>query len=156
MKISIIAAMTQDRVIGQGNKMPWHIPEELQHFKTMTMGKPMIMGRATFYSIGKRLLPGRKTIILTSDLHLQGEGFVVANSIEQALLVAGDVSEVMIVGGANVYKQFLPLADTMYLSIIHKVYSGDVFFPEYNELQWRVVSEQKHTEFTVKTLEKIA
>jgi dihydrofolate reductase len=156
MKISIIAAMTQDRVIGQGNKMPWHIPEELQHFKTMTMGKPMIMGRATFYSIGKRLLPGRKTIILTSDLHLQGEGFVVANSIEQALLVAGDVSEVMIVGGANVYKQFLPLADTMYLSIIHKVYSGDVFFPEYNELQWKVVSEQKHTEFTVKTLEKIA
>jgi dihydrofolate reductase len=159
MQISIIAAMTKDRVIGQGNKMPWHIPEELQHFKAMTMGKPMIMGRATFDSIGKRILPGRTTIIITRKPNYMEQGIIVVNSIEQALeqalLAAGDVGEVMVVGGANIYKQFLPLANTMYLSIIHQVYTGDVLFPEYNQSQWKVVLEQRHTAFTVQTLEKI-
>jgi dihydrofolate reductase len=119
------------------------------------MGKPMIMGRGTFDSIGRRLLPGRQTIILTRDLNAAGAGYLVADSIEQALLVAGDVPEVMIVGGANIYKQFLPLANKMYLSIMQQDYSGDVFFPEYDSKQWCMISEEIKPDFTVQILEKI-
>lgn len=171
MKISIIAAMTKDRVIGQGNKMPWNIPEELQHFKAITMGKPMIMGRTTFDSIGRRLLPGRKTIILSRETKniefvipaqdVIQDPFIVdskpyfANSIDNALHLAGNAAEVMIVGGANIYKQFLPIANKMYLSIIHKDYPGEVFFPEYDESKWQAVAEEIKTEFTVTILEKI-
>ena len=172
MKISIIVAMTKDKVIGQGNKLPWHIPEDLQHFKAITMGKPMIMGRGTFDSMGRRPLPGRKTIILTrdrnfSDVGLHSShpychpraggdpGYIVVDSIEKALLAAGDATEIMIVGGANIYKQFLPMAEKMYLSIIHKNYAGDIFFPEYDTTQWRVVAEEVKTDFTVQILEKI-
>lgn len=147
--------MTEDKIIGQGNKMPWHIPEELQHFKAITIGKPMIMGRATFDSIGRRLLPGRKTIILTRDHSLTETGLVIASSIEQALLAAGNANEVMIVGGANIYKQFLAIANTMYLSIIHQAYAGDIFFPEYDPAQWQIIATEPHAEFTVQTLEKI-
>ena len=105
--ISMVAAMSKNRVIGLNNSMPWHIPEELQHFKTVTMGKPIIMGRKTFDAIGRRLLPGRKTIVLTRDKDLSGEKFTVVHSIAAALDAAGDVPEVMIVGGAGIYKEFL-------------------------------------------------
>lgn len=157
MKISIIAAMTKERIIGQGNKMPWHIPAELQNFKDLTMGKPMIMGRATFDSIGRRLLPGRKTIILTRDRNLIENGFSIANSIENALCAAGNVDEIMIVGGAGIYKHFLPIANKMYLSIINANYPGDVFFPEYDAAQWQIITEQKtNPDFTVQIFEKIS
>jgi len=156
MKISIIAAMTKERIIGQGNKLPWHIPAELQNFKALTMGKPMIMGRATFDSIGRRLLPGRKTIVLTQDRNLLENSFTIANSIEDALLAAGNVDEVMIVGGASIYKHFLPIANKMYLSIINVNYPGDVCFPEYDATQWQVIEKEIKPDFTVNILEKIA
>lgn len=151
--ISIIAAMSKNRVIGVDNKLPWSIPEELQHFKQLTMGKPMIMGRKTFDSIGRRLLPGRKTIVLTRDNDLQGDGFVVANSIDTALHAAGDVPEVMIVGGAGVYKEFLPLCDRIYLSVIPLQLSGDAYFPELDAMQWSLKEEQEYPKFTVQIFE---
>ena len=159
MQISIIAAMTANMVIGHGNKLPWHIPAELQHFKAATMGKPMIMGRTTFDSIGRRLLPGRTTIVLTKDAivseNLQTKGLIIANTIAQALQLAGDVTEVMIVGGASIYQQFLPIAHKMYLSIIHQDYAGNVFFPAYDFAAWQLTTEERHSAFTVKTFEKI-
>lgn len=145
--ISLVAALSQNRVIGNKNAMPWHIPAELQYFKSITMGKPMIMGRKTFDAIGRRLLPGRSTIVLTKDMELQGTGFAVAHSIEEALAIAGDVPEVMIVGGAGVYNIFLPIAQRLYLSYIQQQYEGDAFFPEIDLQQWHKVSEERHLEF---------
>lgn len=152
--ISIVAAMANNRVIGINNKMPWHIPEELQNFKNITMGKPIIMGRKTFDAIGRRLLPGRTTIVLTTDLELNGTGFIVARSIHDALVAAGDVPEVMIIGGAGIYEQFLPFANRLYLSFIPLDVTGDAFFPEYEHLDWNIVQEQNYDKFTVKILER--
>lgn len=152
--ISLITAMSQDQVIGLNNSMPWHIAEELQYFKSTTMGKPMIMGRKTFDAIGRRLLPGRKTIVLTSGYDIEENGFVIAHSVADALQQAGDVPEVMIIGGAGVYKEFLPLAQRLYISIIDKKYEGDAFFPEIDFNKWKLVSQQKHTDFTAKIFDK--
>lgn len=151
--ISLVAAMSKNRVIGLDNKLPWHIPEELQNFKQLTMGKPIIMGRKTFDSIGRRLLPGRKTIVLTRDSDLIGDGFTVVNSVQAALNAAGDAPEVMIVGGAGIYKEFLPLANRIYLSIIQEEYTGDAFFPELDLSKWRLVNEQRYPKFTVQIYE---
>jgi dihydrofolate reductase len=153
--ISLVAALSANRVIGKDNAMPWHIPEELQLFKSITMGKPMIMGRKTFDAIGRRLLPGRATIVLTQDQDLEGAGFMVAHSVPEALHLAGDVPEVMIVGGAGIYAQFLPLAQRMYLSFIPQHYDGDTFFPEFAAEEWHKVSEQEHAKFTAVILEHI-
>lgn len=156
MIISLVAAMSKNRVIGINNKLPWHIPAELQNFKQITMGKPMIMGRRTFDSIGRRLLPGRKTIILTRDIDLIGEGFSVAHSIHDALAAAGDVDEVMVIGGAGIFNEFMPLAQRIYLSVIAQEYTGDTFFPELDLDNWKLVAEQQHPEFTVQTYERKA
>ncbi len=107
--ISIVAAMSENRVIGLNNKLPWYIPEELQHFKQLTMGKPMIMGRKTFDSIGRRLLPGRQTIVVTRANDLVGEGFTVVNSIAAAIQAANTQEEIMVVGGAGIYREFIYL-----------------------------------------------
>ena len=154
MQISIIAAMTCNRTIGNANKLPWHIPEELQHFRAMTMGKPMIMGRATFDSMGRRLLPGRQTIVLSRQ-PMAGTGFIVADSVAAALHAAGDAAEVMVVGGSTIYQQFLPHADKMYLSVIAGDYPGDAFFPEYDPADWRLVSEEQKPLFVVRWLERV-
>jgi dihydrofolate reductase len=153
--ISIIAAMSINRVIGDNNAMPWHIPEELKHFKSLTMGKPMIMGRKTFDSIGRRLLPGRRTIILTRDQDLIPAGFDVAHSVNEALQIAAAASEVMVVGGAGVYAQFLPLAQRMYLSYIPQEMPGDAYFPEFDLKQWHKISEQQYPKFTAVVYEHI-
>ena len=152
--ISMVAAMSKNRVIGLNNSMPWHIPEELQHFKTVTMGKPIIMGRKTFDAIGRRLLPGRKTIVITNDKNLIGEKFTVTHSIAEALNAAGEVPEVMVVGGAGIYKEFLPLAKRLYLSVIDQEFNGDAFFPEFDETEWKLISEDINPKFTVRILER--
>ena len=152
--ISLIAAMSKNRVIGLNNAMPWHIPEELKYFKATTMGKPMIMGRKTFDAIGRRVLPGRKTIVLTRDKDLQGDNFTVAHCVADALQEAGNVSEVMIIGGAGVYKEFLPLAQRLYISIINEEYTGDAFFPEFDLNTWHIVSKQVHRDFITQIYEK--
>ena len=152
--IALIAAMRSNRVMGINNTMPWHIPEELKYFKAVTMGKPMIMGRKTFDAIGRRLLPGRQTIVLTKDNNLVGEGFIVAHSVPESLQAAGSAQEIMIVGGAGIYEEFLPLAQRLYLSIIPQVFIGDAYFPEVDMKQWQLVSETDMTKFKAKIFER--
>ena len=147
--------MSSNRVIGINNKLPWHIPEELQHFKQITMGKPIIMGRKTFESIGRRVLPGRRTIVMTQGYDLVGDGFMVVNSVADALQAVSDDSEVMVVGGAGIYLEFLPLAQKLYLSIIPQEYTGDAFFPEIDMSKWQLISAQDNNKFTVQIFNRI-
>jgi len=135
MIISIIAAMAKNRVIGKGNSLPWHLPADLKHFKDLTLGKPVIMGSRTFNSIGK-VLPGRTTIVLTDDKEFNAPGCLIAKSIDEALELVKDSAEVMVAGGASVYKQFLPLANRMYLTFVNAEVEGDFYFPEYRESDW--------------------
>src|SRR5690606_32096462 len=126
-------------VIGCDAGMPWHIPDELRYFKHKTMGKPMVMGRATFDAIGRRVLPGRTTIVLTQDKQFQYPNVLVAHSVDEAIKLAVTEQELMVIGGAKVYRAFFPLANRLYLSIIDKAYPGDVYFPVYDEQQWKVM-----------------
>jgi len=138
MVISIIIAMGNDRVIGIKNALPWQLPADLEHFRQLTVGKPVIMGQKTFESIGKPL-PGRTNIVLTLDENFNPPGCLVAHSIEEALSAAKDFPEVMICGGVSIYRQFLPLADRMYLTLIEGNFEGDAYFPEFDWNNWREV-----------------
>lgn len=154
MIISMIAAMSENRVIGKDNKLPWHIPDDLKHFKNTTLGKPVIMGRKTFESMGSKPLPNRLNIVLTQDKHFQAVGCIVVHSIDQALEAAKSAPEVMIIGGQKIYQQFLPLAARLYLSIVHRTVEGDTFFPELNEADWELSHEIPGDEFTIQVLMK--
>lgn len=144
-KLSLIVAMAQNRTIGVNNTLPWRCPEDLKHFKALTMGHHMIMGRKTFDSIGKPL-PGRTTVIVTRNTELQVEGCLVAHSLEAALsLCAGD-GEAFIVGGAELYAQALPLVETMYITEIQQEVEGDAHFPEFDMQQWQEVSRDIRTQ----------
>lgn len=156
--ISIIVAIAgEKRVIGTKGGMPWYIPEELKRFKTITTGHPIVMGRRTFESIGKAL-PNRTNIIITRDKNFQAEGVIVTHSLEEALRLAvgkpGD-SEVFVIGGGEIYKQALPAADKLYLTIIDKEIEGDTFFPDYTEFKNKVweSEEQVSDGFKYKFLE---
>jgi len=137
--ISIIAAMTDDRVIGINNSLPWKLPSDMKWFRKQTLGKPILMGRKTFESFGARPLPERTNIVVTRDQAYQARGAVVVHSIDEALQAAGDVEEIMIIGGASFYQQMLPLARRMYLTRVHTEVAGDAWFPEFDESQWRQV-----------------
>ena len=141
--LSIIAALSENGVIGLDNKLPWHIPADLAHFKRLTMGKPIIMGRRTWESL-PGLLPHRTHIVVTRDRDYVAEGGFVVHSIAQAIDFAGDAEEMMVVGGANLYAQILPLASRMYLTIVHDYCDGDTAFPDYEEAEWREVSREQH------------
>ena len=136
MKISMIAAMTVNRVIGKDNKMPWHLPEDLKHFKASTMGKPIVMGRKTFESIG-RPLPGRHNIVITRQSDFTADGITVVASFEEAQKAAGEVEELAVIGGGQLYKQVLPLADKLYLTLINIDVEGDTYFPEWDDGSWQ-------------------
>ena len=157
MIITLVAAMTQLRVIGKDNKMPWHIPEELRHFKAATIGRTIVMGRSTFDSIGQKLLPGRKTIVLTKNSCLNANGYAIASSVKNALSIAQNSGEkeLVVVGGAAVYQQFLSIADKMILSILSKDYEGNVYFPSYSKDVWHTHQEIFKPEFTVKILRRV-
>ncbi|MDB2331404.1 type 3 dihydrofolate reductase [Alteromonas sp.] len=149
MKIAMIAAMAENRVIGADNDMPWHLPADLKHFKAVTLGKPVIMGRKTYESIG-RALPGRPNIVITSNKEYSLSDATVVDSPESALGVAhvlGEGSdEVMIIGGGTIYQAFLPLADTLYLTHIELAVEGDTQFPDYQQAhQWKEVERVAHT-----------
>lgn len=144
MKISMIAAMATDRIIGLDNKMPWHLPADLSFFKRITLGKPVIMGRKTYQSIG-RPLPGRQNIVLTRDTNLVIEGVECVQTIEQATKLVGDVDELMIIGGATIYEQFLAQADRLYLTFIDSKIAGDTQFPDYQQIaEWHEVAREEH------------
>lgn len=144
MKISMIAAMAHNRVIGKDNKMPWHLPADLQFFKKTTLGKPVIMGRKTFESIG-RPLPKRHNIVITSDVNFSAKGVTVAHDTDAALTCAGEVDEVVIIGGGKIYQQYLAAADELYLTHIDIDVDGDAHFPDYAQAgQWEVIWQQTY------------
>ena len=147
MTISLIAAMTRNRVIGYQNRMPWHLPADLQHFKAITLGKPIIMGRKTFESIGKPL-PNRQNIVLTRSIenlngYSMGEACL-APTLDQALALAEPQTEIMIIGGSELFQQALPLASRMYLTLIDVELEGDTFFPEWNPAEWHEIEREDH------------
>lgn len=147
MRITLIAAMDAQRLIGKGDGLPWRLPADLKHFKALTLGKPVIMGRKTFETIGKPL-PGRTNIIISRDPDYAREGVIVAHDLQEALdaaqEAAGADAEVMVAGGANVYFQFLPRADRMELTLVHGQFEGDAWFPAYDRRDWGVIHEEHH------------
>ena len=138
MKISIVVAMAANRVIGKDNQLPWHLPADLKHFKQTTMGKPILMGRKTWESIG-RPLPGRTNIVITRDENYDAPGCVVVHSIEAALQATAQQDEVMVIGGAEFYRQVLPRTDRIYLTRINEDFEGDTLFPELDRSEWQEV-----------------
>lgn len=140
MKLAIIVAAARNGVIGRNNQLPWHLPQDLKYFKAVTLGKPVIMGRKTYESIG-RPLPGRANIVITRDLSWCANGVEVVHSFDEALELASgvDVSEVMVIGGAEIYKAALPVAHRIYLTRIDLEPEGDAFFPEPGA-DWLLVS----------------
>ncbi|MCE2570567.1 type 3 dihydrofolate reductase [Motilimonas eburnea] len=136
MKIAMIAAMANNRVIGKDNQMPWHLPADLKFFKATTLGKPVLMGRRTYESIG-RPLPGRLNVVITRDPNWCAEGVSVVASPEAALALVSEHEEVMVIGGGAIYQAFLPLADSLYLTFIQADIDGDTQFPDYQAVsQW--------------------
>ncbi|NIP24903.1 MAG: type 3 dihydrofolate reductase, partial [candidate division Zixibacteria bacterium] len=140
-RISLIAAMARNRVIGRDNGIPWRLPAEMKWFKATTMGKPILMGRKTYESIG-RPLPGRHNIVLTRNRDYSAEDCTVVHSIEEAISAAGADQELMIMGGAFLYEQFLSLADCLYLTFIEADIEGDAYFPEFSMANWLIVKEE--------------
>ena len=131
--------MTDERVIGIDNRLPWRLPADMKWFRQHTLGKPIIMGRKTFESFGSKPLPERTNIVITRAPHYQAEGAVVVHSIEAALTAAGRVDEVMIIGGASFYEQMLPRAQRLYLTFVHASIIGDAWFPEIDFAQWQEI-----------------
>lgn len=144
MIITLIAAMGKNKVIGKDNALPWKLPEDMERFKELTKNKPVIMGRKTFESIGKAL-PHRKNIIITRDKHYKAKGCTVVDSVKEALKAAKDADEVMIIGGAQVYKEFLPIANKMCLTMINEDFEGDAYFPEYNKNEWKEIQREERS-----------
>ncbi len=134
--ISTIVAMAENRVIGIENRLPWHLPGDMKWFRRHTLGKPVVMGRKTFESLG-RALPERTNIVVTRDPGYRAPGAVVVDSVAAALAAAGDVPEVMIIGGESFYGQMLPRSDRLYLTLVHAAVAGDAWFPEFDWSQWR-------------------
>jgi dihydrofolate reductase len=141
--ITLIVAVADNGVIGRGNALPWHLPEDLKRFKRLTMGKPMIMGRRTFESIGKPL-PGRLNIVVTRDTNYRRDGVEVVHGTDQALAVATDADEIMVIGGAELFRCFLPQAGRIHLTRVHGDFDGDVTWPALDTRQWEVIERERH------------
>lgn len=148
LTLSLIVAMARNRVIGRDNALPWHLPEDLKYFKAVTMGKPILMGRKTFESIG-RPLPGRLNIVITRDPGWQHPGVAVASSLEHALEQAAldpdarAAGEVMVIGGEQIYRAAIEKADRLYITRVEAEVAGDAFFPEYDEGIWQETKRQQ-------------
>jgi dihydrofolate reductase len=142
MIVSIVVAISENHAIGKDNKLLWYLPNDLKHFKEITSGHTVIMGRKTYESVGKPL-PNRHNIIITRQA-ITIEGCEVVNSIEAALALCKTEPEVFIVGGAEIYKQAMHLTDRIYLTIVHKEFEGDSFFPEINKQDWRQTAREDH------------
>jgi dihydrofolate reductase len=141
--ISIIVAAAQNGAIGSDNRLPWHLPDDLKRFKALSLGKPIVMGRRTFDSIG-RPLPGRTNIVVSRQAGLALEGVAVVQSLDAALAAAGSVPEIVVIGGAEIFRQVLPRTDTIHLTRVHAPVAGDVFFPELDPAQWREAAVEHH------------
>lgn len=144
MKLSLVVAISENKVIGRDNKLPWHLSADLKRFKNLTTGHPIIMGRKTYDSIG-RALPNRTNIVITRDKDYQVEGIHVAHSLDEALEIAKNSpgsEESFVIGGAQIFTEALPFADKLYLTIIHKNVEGDVYFPDYSMFKTVISREE--------------
>ncbi len=162
MRVSVIVAASANNVIGVDGGLPWRLPEDLRRFKELTMGKPMIMGRLTYESIGKAL-PGRRSIILTRQVDYLAADCEVVTTVDAAIAAAGDAAELMVIGGGKVYEQLLPISDRVYLTRVHADIDGDTFFPELDPIEWRSVSKEgfpvtadRQYGFTMEMLERLS
>jgi len=143
MIISMIVAMGRNREIGKDNAMLWHLPADFKHFKSVTMGKPILMGRKTFESIG-RPLPGRENIVVTRNKEFSASGITIVHSVDAALEAAKQYDEVMVIGGDSFYQQMLPVSKRLYITEVHDAFEADAFFPEINLAQWRELERVEH------------
>ncbi|UJP05092.1 MAG: dihydrofolate reductase [Nitrosomonas sp.] len=150
LRLSILVAMARNRVIGRNNQLPWHLPADLKHFKFLTMGQAIVMGRKTFESIGKPL-PGRINIIITHQTDYEVPGATVVHSLENALLACEENSESddsnsehFIIGGEKLYRQTIKLCQRLYITEIQREFDGDVFFPEFERANWEEIQRDKH------------
>lgn len=145
-KLSIIVAIAANNAIGKDNDLLWHIPEDLKRFKRLTSGHAVIMGRNTYFSLPRRPLPNRTNVVLTLDQEELIEGCVMARSIEEARRLTADDPEAFVMGGGEVYRQFLPLADKLYITRVHRDFEADTFFPEIEETQWKLIEKEDREE----------
>jgi dihydrofolate reductase len=146
MSISIIVAVAENNAIGRNNELLWHISDDLKRFKKITTGHPIIMGKNTFLSLPVRPLPNRTSIVITDDPEDDFEGCIMAYSIKDALEKCPKDEECFIIGGGSVYRQFLPLADKLYLTRVHRSYEADTFFPELKPEEWELESKEDHVD----------
>jgi dihydrofolate reductase len=135
--------MARNRVIGANGTIPWHLPDELRHFKRLTMGHHMIMGRKTWESIG-RPLPGRTSVVVTRQRSYRAPGTVVAHSLDEAIKACGSDGEIFVIGGADLFREALPRADRLYLTTIEAEISGDTTMPGFNAGEWRETGAESH------------
>jgi len=144
--ISLVVAMDRIGLIGSGNYIPWHLPDDMKHFRQITMGHPVVMGRKTYESLPDRFrpLPGRTNIILTKQPKYAAAGCVVTHNLASAVEAAGDAKEVMVIGGAAIYGEFLPIADRIYLTLIDGSHEGDVYFPNFDMSEWIERQRDEH------------
>lgn len=142
-KITLIVAAAENNAIGKDNKMLWHLPNDFKYFKQNTVGHSIIMGRKTFESIGKPL-PERRNIILTRDINYRNDAVDVANSVQEVLNYCRDEREIFIIGGAEIYKQTLALADRVLMTRVHTALDGDAYFPELSNNEWKLTSQAVH------------
>jgi dihydrofolate reductase len=144
MGIELVVAAAENDVIGRGNRLPWHLPADLRHFKSLTLGKPVLMGRKTYESIGKAL-PGRTNIVLTRSAEFSPGDCVVVNSLDDARIAAQPEPALMVIGGADIYRQCLPLAGRIHLTLIHaEIEDGDTVFSGWRGPEWRQSSCERH------------
>ena len=143
MKLVLVAALADNRVIGRDGGLPWHLPDDLRRFKSLTMGRPMLMGRRTFDSIG-RALPGRRSLVLTHRPAGLPPGVEAVDSLPAALAACQGEPELCVIGGAGLFHQTLPLASRLELTLVHALIEGDVLFPGYDEGQWREIARREH------------
>ncbi len=143
-RINLIAAMANNRTIGLDNKMPWHLPADLKHFKATTLKHPVLMGRKTYQSIGKAL-PGRRNIVITRDKSFQLEDAEVFHDLDKAISACHEADEIMIIGGANIYQQLIKKADRLFLTFIDLDVKGDTYFPDWSDFGFKEISREDHS-----------
>ncbi|MDY0137430.1 MAG: type 3 dihydrofolate reductase [Thiomicrospira sp.] len=143
--ISMIVAMAKNRLIGQDNQMPWHLPDDLKYFKAQTLNKPILMGRKTFESIGAKPLPKRRNIVITRDKQFQADGIEIFDNLDSALAALNNENEIMIIGGAQIYQQMLDKAHRLYITEVAVELEGDAYFPQWNQQAWLETKRVHHS-----------
>ncbi|HSZ74629.1 MAG TPA: dihydrofolate reductase [Rhizomicrobium sp.] len=159
MIVSLVLAMAENGVIGKDGALPWRIPEDMRHFKSLTMGKPCIMGRKTWDSLPKKPLPGRDNVVVTRDRNFRGADAHIAHSFDEAIAQTGNADEIMVIGGTEIYAAALPHAHRIYLTEIHAAFDGDAIMPPFDEKIWQETAREMHAgepSFSFVTLERRA